>query len=414
MYLQRSIVVLGWSMVGKTALCKRFASDRFDDGYEPTYENSFSKIYRHKNVDIECIIKDTQGLSDQEIFRSEYGLGFHGYVLAYSISSRRSFDILKTINLKLLNLTGTSQVPRILVGNKCDLDDEDARQVSRATGQALADQWGIPFVECSAKANLHVDLVFRSLFDEIERHSGGDDDGDEETGCHLPLLSACCACDYDVAQRRRDGSALRGLTLAITYCTLVYGISLVIFGIIVGLHHGDSSEGKGSDAVGYFAFGIGIVTVVVALVGRHGILRRRREILRTFSASLLLFVTVELAVMFSYLDKLNVIQHHRALTLGWAVAGWWIQLVGSYVTFRLQRKLKALEGDDEDGGGSGGGVGSYVGGSVGGGRGAFPPQSSYGSGSGLIGGSVIGAGARDSTMSYAAYNDSGEYAVNHP
>jgi Ras family protein len=133
--IQRNVVILGWNAVGKTAICKRFTSDRFDDSYVPTFENSFSKVYRFKNQDVEIFIKDTQGLSDQEVFRNEYGLGFHGYILAYSVRSKRSFEILKTINQKLLNLTGYDKVPRVLVGNKADRDMlSSERQISMAQG----------------------------------------------------------------------------------------------------------------------------------------------------------------------------------------------------------------------------------------------------------------------------------------
>lgn len=111
---QRNIVVLGFSMVGKTAICVRFAKDRFDETYEPTYENSWYKDYKYKGQEVECIIKDTQGLSDQEIFRHEYGLGYHGYILVYSISSHRSLETLKGIHEKLLNLTVNTKIPRVL------------------------------------------------------------------------------------------------------------------------------------------------------------------------------------------------------------------------------------------------------------------------------------------------------------
>jgi hypothetical protein len=56
--------------------------------------------------------------------------GYHGYVLVYSISSRRSLETLKSINLKLLNLTGSNDVPRVLVGNKADLEQENLRCAS--------------------------------------------------------------------------------------------------------------------------------------------------------------------------------------------------------------------------------------------------------------------------------------------
>ncbi|KAL0204341.1 hypothetical protein M9458_002359, partial [Cirrhinus mrigala] len=42
------------------------------------------------------------------------------------------------------------RVPVILVGNKVDLDNE--REVSSSEGQALAEEWGCPFMETSAKS----------------------------------------------------------------------------------------------------------------------------------------------------------------------------------------------------------------------------------------------------------------------
>lgn len=59
---QRNVVVLGCAAVGKTALCLRFVNDRFDERYDPTYENSFYKKCQYKGRDFECTIKDTQGL----------------------------------------------------------------------------------------------------------------------------------------------------------------------------------------------------------------------------------------------------------------------------------------------------------------------------------------------------------------
>lgn len=47
---------------------------------------------------------------------------------------------------------------QVLVGNKCDMD-ESKRVVPYSKGQALADEFGIPFFETSAKANIRVDEV---------------------------------------------------------------------------------------------------------------------------------------------------------------------------------------------------------------------------------------------------------------
>lgn len=54
-------------------------------------------------------------------FSQAASVGVHGYVLVYSIGSLTSFEKLKLINEKLLNMLG-SRPPRVLVGSMSDLD----------------------------------------------------------------------------------------------------------------------------------------------------------------------------------------------------------------------------------------------------------------------------------------------------
>ncbi len=49
---------------------------------------------------------------------------------------------------------------QILVGNKSDMAEE-RRAVSYSSGKALADEYGIPFLETSAKDNVNVEQVGR-------------------------------------------------------------------------------------------------------------------------------------------------------------------------------------------------------------------------------------------------------------
>lgn len=67
------------------------------------------------------------------------------------------FDMVSTIRDKLLNAVGTEDIPHILVGNKSDLVHE--REVVTEEGQRLADEWGVPFLESSAKYNMNVEEV---------------------------------------------------------------------------------------------------------------------------------------------------------------------------------------------------------------------------------------------------------------
>lgn len=49
----------------------------------------------------------------------------------------------------------------ILLGNKCDLSKE--RVISTDDGQALAQKFGLPFKECSAKNRINIDESFEEI-----------------------------------------------------------------------------------------------------------------------------------------------------------------------------------------------------------------------------------------------------------
>ena len=51
----------------------------------------------------------------------------------------------------------TPDVELMLLGNKCDLSD--SRVVSKERGQLLADEYGIKFMEISAKTGINVEEV---------------------------------------------------------------------------------------------------------------------------------------------------------------------------------------------------------------------------------------------------------------
>lgn len=74
------------------------------------------------------------------------------------------------------------RVPVILVGNKVDLENE--REVSSSEGQALAEEWGCPFMETSAKSKTMVD----ELFSEIVRQMDYASQPDKEDPC-------CSSCN---------------------------------------------------------------------------------------------------------------------------------------------------------------------------------------------------------------------------
>ncbi|KAM7365337.1 hypothetical protein PAMP_016271 [Pampus punctatissimus] len=65
-----------------------------------------------------------------------------------------------------LLLAQYQQVPVVLVGNKVDLEEE--REVSPSEGQALAEDWGCPFMETSAKSKTMVDELFAEIVRQMD------------------------------------------------------------------------------------------------------------------------------------------------------------------------------------------------------------------------------------------------------
>jgi len=176
--LQRKIAVLGFMGVGKSAVTIQFTEGHFAEPYSPTIENTFQKVIRHKGTEYQTDILDTAGQDEYQIFHTRYAMGIHGYILMYSVISRRSFDMVSTIRDKLLNAVGTEDIPHVLVGNKSDLVHE--REVTKEEGQRLADEWGVPFLESSAKFNTNVEEVFKRLIAQTE---AGQDNGKGDKNC---------------------------------------------------------------------------------------------------------------------------------------------------------------------------------------------------------------------------------------
>lgn len=79
-----------------------------------------------------------------------------------------------------------NEVCKILVGNKCDLDSE--RQVSTEQGSNLAEEFGIMFLETSAKDNSNIEELFLAMSREMVQRAGPPDQGkDDEEATKVSL-----------------------------------------------------------------------------------------------------------------------------------------------------------------------------------------------------------------------------------
>ncbi|XP_069859853.1 ras-related protein Rab-26-like isoform X1 [Dipodomys merriami] len=202
------VMLVGDSGVGKTCLLVRFKDGAFLAG---AFISTVGIDFRNKVLDVDGMkvklqIWDTAG---QERFRSvthAYYRDAHALLLLYDVTNKASFDNIQAPGSGVCE-AGTSaqrtgaKVPTgrgakgvgaptwsqlspqawlteiqeyaqhnvvlMLLGNKVDSAQE--RVVRREDGEKLAKEYGLPFMETSAKTGINVDLAFTAIAKELKQ-----------------------------------------------------------------------------------------------------------------------------------------------------------------------------------------------------------------------------------------------------
>lgn len=102
---QRKVAVIGARAVGKSSMIVRFVEEHFVESYYPTIESEFTKKIRYKGQVYTIDILDTAGQDEFSIVNQKHLIGMHGFILAYSVTSKSSFEMLRIIRDKILNYT---------------------------------------------------------------------------------------------------------------------------------------------------------------------------------------------------------------------------------------------------------------------------------------------------------------------
>lgn len=104
----------------------------------------------------------------QERFRtitSAYYRGAMGIMLVYDITQEKSFENIKNW-IRNIEENASTDVEKMLLGNKCELNEK--RQVTKERGEQLAIEYGIKFLETSAKNSINVEEAFFTLARDIK------------------------------------------------------------------------------------------------------------------------------------------------------------------------------------------------------------------------------------------------------
>jgi small GTP-binding protein len=160
------LLLIGDSGVGKTCVLFRFAEDAFNSTFISTIGIDFKiRTIEMDGKKIKLQIWDTAGQERFRTITTAYYRGAMGIMLVYDITNEKSFDNIKNW-IRNIEEHATSDVEKMVLGNKCDMNDR--RQVSKERGEQLAIEYGIKFMETSAKASINVEEAFLTLARDIK------------------------------------------------------------------------------------------------------------------------------------------------------------------------------------------------------------------------------------------------------
>uniref|UniRef100_A0A2K5P8E0 small monomeric GTPase n=1 Tax=Cercocebus atys TaxID=9531 RepID=A0A2K5P8E0_CERAT len=128
-----------------------------------------NKVVTVDGMRVKLQIWDTAG---QERFRSvthAYYRDAQALLLLYDITSKSSFDSIRAW-LTEIHEYAQRDVVIMLLGNKADMSSE--RVIRSEDGETLAREYGVPFLETSAKTGMNVELAFLAIAKELKYRAG--------------------------------------------------------------------------------------------------------------------------------------------------------------------------------------------------------------------------------------------------
>lgn len=159
------LLLIGDSGVGKTCVLFRFSDDTFNTTFISTIGIDFKiKTVELQGKKIKLQIWDTAGQERFHTITTSYYRGANGILLVYDITQPKTFDNISKW-LRNINEHASEDVERMLIGNKCDM--EDKRLISEERGKKVAEENGIKFFETSAKENINIEIAFNTLAEDI-------------------------------------------------------------------------------------------------------------------------------------------------------------------------------------------------------------------------------------------------------
>ena len=175
------IVLIGDSFVGKTNIMSKYLKNEFHEDSKATVGVEFgAKKFDIEGKSVKAQIWDTAGQERYKSITTTYYKGAKGALIVYDITRKETFDSVDRWISELVN-SGDKNMTMLLIGNKCDLDNQ--RQVSKEQGEEKAKAFKVAFLETSASSGENLDVAFEMIMKEVYskcKNELDEDDGMEE------------------------------------------------------------------------------------------------------------------------------------------------------------------------------------------------------------------------------------------
>ena len=171
------VIIIGDTGVGKSNILSRYVKDEFSSNSKSTVGVELGiKFLKIKNTNTKIQIWDTAGQERYKAITSSYFKGSNGCFIVYDITSESSFNNIENWYAEIQKET-SKDIPILLVGNKCDLEDE--RKVPIEKGKEKAQNLNCAFFETSALKKINIDKIFEELVNNIYEKTGGNKNDDD-------------------------------------------------------------------------------------------------------------------------------------------------------------------------------------------------------------------------------------------
>lgn len=160
------LVVVGGPSSGKTSITTRFVDGTFYENIQLEDNHCFWKQIQLENERFTVEIFDAPcRTTDLDDIREQYFRTCHGFVLVFSLTDPSSLHQLQNIKEEIIRLRGSLDVPAIVVGNKCDLQERNLE--SESVVRKLFKKFG--YLETSARFGVHINEIFYDVVRQVSR-----------------------------------------------------------------------------------------------------------------------------------------------------------------------------------------------------------------------------------------------------